>query len=98
MKINYEGKELYTRFIQYADGNNCIQLVDEKGLPYCRATINVDAGLKDDEVAVKDYSESDGLMDALIKANVIHEPHRFYISGFVDVPICYLTDEAKGDM
>jgi hypothetical protein len=34
-------------------------------------------GLGDDEVAIKDFAENEGALKALLKAQVVHEPHRF---------------------
>jgi len=43
-------------------------------------------GLKEGEVAVKNYSENVGMLEALVEHNIVEKPHRV-LKGF---PICYL--------
>ena len=55
------------------------------------ATVNVpDFPLKDNEVAIKDYSENDGMLAALIHGNVVHMPHKYVQTGFESCPVCIL--------
>lgn len=77
----------------YLNGAIAIQLYEEgTGEPVAHATINVMQGLiKQDEVVIKDYSENEGMLEALVKAGVVSEPLRFIpISGFVNAPVCKL--------
>ena len=46
--------------------------------------------LPDNEVAIKDYSENEGMLKALILADIIAMPHRFVRQGFADIPISKL--------
>lgn len=66
-----------------------IQIVDEDGFPYATCTTYVD-GLAPDEIAVKNWSENEGMLDVLIANNIVCPPHRWVESGFVLVPICRL--------
>ena len=43
-----------------------------------------------DEVGIKDYSENEGVLDFLVKNNIVHPPHRHAQSGFVIIPVCRL--------
>lgn len=53
-------------------------------------------GLKGEEVAIKNYGgHPSDLAEQLYKLNIITKSHRSIASGFVKVPICYLTDEFK---
>lgn len=43
-------------------------------------------GLEEGEVAVKNYSENVGMLQALVEHNIVEKPHRV-LEGF---PICYI--------
>ena len=86
----------------YENGRLAIQLMDaEDHSPVATATVNLpDVDLDGDEVAIKDYSENAGMLDALIEAGVVSKPRRyeatcaaFTSSGFVTVPICQWLDK-----
>jgi hypothetical protein len=59
------------------------------------ATVNLpDEQLDPNEVFVKDYSENSGMVNTLIRLNIIEtEPQRFVNSGFVTIPSYFLTNE-----
>ncbi len=44
------------------------------------------------EVAIKNYSENEGVLQALIAAKIISEPVRFIATGFVQIPVCKLIN------
>ena len=83
----------YTCEIQvekYMHGGTVIILVDvDNSDTIAVATINID-GLGPNEVAIKDYSENDGMYQVLIDAKVIKPMHREVTQGFVTLPICIL--------
>lgn len=82
--------------ITRAKNNTRIQLYSyEDGFrePFATASCNVD-GLKKDEVAIKDYSENEGMLRALMSAGIVYPPHKTIISGFAILPIVRLTDNA----
>jgi hypothetical protein len=73
---------------KYQKGNPCIELYDlEDGFPFAKSTVNI-PGLGKDEVAVKDYSENEGMLEFLLKNDIVHPPHRSENSGFVTLPVC----------
>lgn len=75
----------------YGNGRIAIQLIDaEDGEPIATATINIpDEDIKDDEVIIKDYSENEGMLNALLEADIIEPAHRVTSSGYVfNIPIC----------
>lgn len=88
---------LSLRYGKYGNGQTAIQLVDmEDGAPYATATVCVeDDLLKEGEVAIKDYSENKGILEALISADIIEEPHAFVQSHFVKIPICKLITKPE---
>jgi hypothetical protein len=83
--------ELQVSFGKYANGQTRIQLIDSSdGIPYCTATVAVDYELAETEVAIKNYSENEGILNSLIDAGVIGHPRTFIQSGYVKIPICKL--------
>jgi hypothetical protein len=65
--------------------------IKETGEPMCTATSNLPGVImSDNEVAIKNYSENEGILDVLIKAGVISKPDRIINNGCVDIPICRL--------
>lgn len=87
--------ETYRLSVQISkkNGQNVIKLFDiTDGFPFATASLCVsDYLLKEDEVAIKDYSENVGILDSLINARIIEEPHAYIRSGHVMVPICKLS-------
>jgi hypothetical protein len=79
------------QFGKYQKGNPAIELYDlEDGFPFAKSTVNI-PGLAEGEVAVKDYSENEGMLDFLVDNGIVHPPHRFESSGYVTVPVCKLV-------
>lgn len=80
-----------------ASGVRCpvIRLVDaETGEPLCYASVNVpDYPLKEGEVTIKNWSENRGVLEALIEAGVVEEPHGVAYSGYVQADVCRLRKE-----
>jgi hypothetical protein len=63
--------------------------------PYATATVNVpEVLLADNEVLVKDYSENEGVLDFLIKYNIVTPTPNGVHSGFVWLPVAILNDES----
>jgi hypothetical protein len=75
---------------QYHNGNPAWQLRDAVDhSPIATVTVNPhDELLASGEVAIKDWSENEGLYLTLLKAGIIHPSHRSIPSGFVDIPVC----------
>lgn len=86
--------ERYLLFIKrepYKEGGIRIQLYDSKdGTPYATATTSTQEDLESGEVAIKDWSENEGILDFLVQNKIVKEPHRFVESGYVKIPICEL--------
>jgi hypothetical protein len=89
-----ETYKLSLQFAKYANGQTAIKLFDmADGFPFATATVCVEDNLlKEDEVAIKDYSENAGMLDSLIEAKIVEHPHAFIQSGHVKIPICKLKD------
>jgi hypothetical protein len=57
-----------------------------------RVSVNLEERpLAPTEVAIKNYSECDGMLDALVAAGVVLPPHRIIESGYVELPVCHLA-------
>lgn len=74
---------------QYANNRTALQLVDSKtGEPIATATVNIpDKHLEENEIFIKNYSENEGMLLALIKAGIVEVTGRSVQSGFVNIPI-----------
>lgn len=92
-KTPYGDYQLKLQFAKYINGQTSIKLIDvEDGMPFATATISVNDQLLEDEVAIKNYSENEGILQSLIDADVIEKPHEFIQSGFVTIPVCKLKN------
>ncbi len=99
---HYTCKAQITRY--RSGGGNAIQLVaaaDDPeneiyaGEPIATASINLPIALESDEVIIKDYSENEGMVDALVAAGIIGKPLRYVSSGFIEAPVCKLLVPAS---
>jgi hypothetical protein len=77
---------------KYQNNRTALCLVDCKsGEDVLMATVNVpELPLKADEVFIKNYSENEGVLSVLVKANIISEPFRYEELNLVIVPVCKL--------
>ena len=78
---------------KYRAGGTALQLVnaDKESHDHDIATASVwIPGLKTGSIAIKDYSENEGMLDILIKAGIVAKPHAWTQSGFVKIPVCKL--------
>ena len=104
---NYTFDELEGKQLVYINGYTCaveienyqvdnsvaLVLVDiQDGQQYAIASIWTE-GLEKDEIAIKNYSENEGVLDALIDANIVDKPHRYINSGYVNLPIVRLNKD-----
>ena len=96
--MNYQfkspyGNSHYTLQIQYGtyqEGNTYMKLIDcADGFLFAIATVNL-PGLTEGEVAIKNYSENEGVLYFLLENNIVEQPHRWINSGFVNIPVCRL--------
>jgi hypothetical protein len=87
----YATYRCYLEFLTYATGNKALRLIDSTdGSPVATCTVNL-PDLKSDEIAIKDYSENQGMLDFLLENNIITSPHRYLESGYItNIPVCKL--------
>lgn len=90
--VKFRNWDCDVRFAKYNNGRTAIKLQDKlDGEPIATATVNLpDVMMKEDEVAIKDYSENEGMLNAFVKAGIVGRPFMFAESGFVAIPICKL--------
>lgn len=91
--VLFKGEKLIIERYTYKNNNRvCLQLIDEQGYFYMTATTNIpDAELNDDEVLIKNYSENEGILEALEQSNIVKKigPVK---TGFVSVMKCKLLN------
>jgi hypothetical protein len=82
--------EVVKRF--YNNGRPALELIEVgTGEPVAVATVNVpDECIPGGFVAVKDYSENEGMLAALVLQHVVESPKISVASGFVTIPVCRL--------
>jgi hypothetical protein len=82
----------------YRDNNRtALELVDSiTGEPIATATVNLPRFmLEPNEVIIKDYSENEGMYQALYEAGIIGEKKRMASTGFVECPVCDLIQSEE---
>jgi hypothetical protein len=82
--VNFMGEELNVKLSKYANGQNAMQLVDQDGMPFMTASVAHDVNIDDDCVIIKNYSENEGILQALIEAGIIEKP-------FCEIPVNFVT-------
>ena len=91
MKMRFKKWDCVISVGKYENGNTAIQLFD--GEPIAIATVNLGEKLPKDLAYIKDYSENQGMLDALLKAGVVEDIVGHKRSGYVMIPLCRLNLE-----
>ena len=92
--VKFLGEELTPVMNRYANGQNAIQLVDSDGMPFMTASVAHDINIADDEVIIKNYSENEGILEALIEAGIIEKPFAEIPVNFVTLYVAALVDDS----
>lgn len=93
MEIKFKEWNCYLEFDKYVSNDRiAIQLREVSTGEYIAcATVNLsNESFNEDEVAIKDYSENEGMLETLIDNKVVSEPVRWSHTNYVDIPICHL--------
>lgn len=89
-QFQFKGYTLSIEMTRYAGNDRpAIQVIDmEDGYPYCMATVNMpDMDLADNEVAIKNWSENEGILECLQANGVVGPTKRRMPTGFVYVDV-----------
>ena len=93
--IRFAGYKCKADILSYPNGRPAIELISVgriyNGEPIAVATVNIpEITLSPKEVIIKNYSENEGVLDALVKAGIISDPIRWIQTGFAACPVCEL--------
>lgn len=84
-------QDAVVRFKRYGDGSLALVIESLTGERLCVATTAVEgAYVPPGLVLIKDYSENEGVLEALVKAGIVEEPTDAVASGFAMIPVCKL--------
>ncbi len=79
---------------KYGNGRLALLLNSADGSPFAKATVNLadEEKMEANEIAVKDYSENEGMLQFLMANGIVSAPHRYGESGWAKIPICRLVE------
>ncbi len=97
LTCTFLGTTCVVRFARYRDtGHVAIRLEDPEGMPFATATVNApDVFLEGDEVLIKNWSENEGILDALVRAGIVKVTPMRVTVGRAVAPVCKLTGLAR---
>lgn len=90
--VEFKGKVCEVAYNRYVDGDRlCISLWLPSGEKMATATVNMPTKpLNQCELFIRDYSEGEGMTEALEKAGLIERTGVWVKTGFVEVEKCRL--------
>ena len=99
--IKFRNEELHLQFGRYKDTNMiALQLYDSNGFPYMTASFNP-VEIPDTDttrlIAIKDWSENEGIEKALIDNNVFEKFVKSIPTGYVNGSVYIVNKEFLGD-
>lgn len=82
---------------EYGNGNRALEIMGaegtpEEGDPIIRVTVNPGQAVPKDCIAIKDYSENEGMVEFCQKLGIIAERVTTIPSGWVEIPVYKLSD------
>ena len=84
--FTFLGNRLYLKKARYQNNNTALVAADEDGVPFITVSVNV-SPLPPDRAAIKNYSENEGVFEALIAAGLVTDTGETIRSGFVTCPV-----------
>lgn len=89
LKLKYSQGLMRLRWGRYDNGRVALQLADaETGEPIAKATINIpEIEIAEDEAFIKNWSENEGMLEALVGAGIVERTVMSAASNLVDAPI-----------
>ena len=98
LKTKYLDEDAEVEFATYPYGQRmAIRLNSLIGEPLAVASVNIEGPIEPREIAIKDYSENEGMLAALIAAGIVEDTGVSVASGYVSIPIARLTDTALAE-
>lgn len=86
----------YFRVGKYLNGNLAIEIWSNEEGPIVKVTINPDIKIPKGYIAIKNYSENEGMVEWLQSTGIIvDEPTQIIRSGFIEIPVYALTEYGK---
>ena len=99
--IKFRNEELHLQFGRYKDTNMvALQLYDSNGFPYMTASFNpVEVPDTDTTrlIAIKDWSENEGIEKALLDNNVFEKFVKTIPTGYVNGSVYIVNKKFLGD-
>lgn len=87
----YGEYEIEIKMSKYTNGQHRMDFIDkEDGFPVLVASVAIEESLFPDQIAIKDYSENEGVLKFLIEKGIVSNPLKYFNSGFVTIPVCKL--------
>jgi hypothetical protein len=91
-KINFKGFECELKFKAYPNNRPYLTLIDSKdGQQVARCTVNLETRVNVKYAIIKNYSENEGIYEALLKAKIIKNYKQKLSVGFTEVLVCELN-------
>lgn len=88
----YENCELH--WAKYNNNNRpALRIFLPTGEPLLTASVNVpEANIPEDHILIKDWSENAGILDELIRHNIVENTHNIVSCGFAVAHLCKIID------
>ena len=81
---------------RYNNGNLAVEIWSTEEGPITRVTVNPGIKISDAAIAIKNYSENEGMVDWLLSENIIEgDPISEIPSGWVKIPVYQLSAHGK---
>ena len=89
-EIVFRKETLTVEIGKYRQNNRkSITLMTKKGEPFMVASVNInELDVAENEVLIKNYSENEGIYEALMEANVIKKAKQIYQTTFAEFHLC----------
>ncbi|HEY9852088.1 MAG TPA: hypothetical protein V6D28_21620 [Leptolyngbyaceae cyanobacterium] len=98
--VNFIGYECSVKVSRYDCGiSPCLRLVNTEGMPIATATVNVsELQLPPNFVIIKNYAENEGILPALVAAQIVHPTGQTVPVGHCIGYICQLAPEVLAQL